>query len=551
MRTFPLTGYIALLFAALALTVVMFAGLLFWQLRQNEQAALERRIVRQAQSIATAIESSLQEMSSAAKLVSLMPDMSQANFEDLHRRTRKALAGTGNYVLLVDRTGQQLLNTRRPYSETLPKTSNLRALDVALATRKPVLSNVFMGSTSGRLVFNYILPLSGVSGTVAAVIVTRNAKDLTSAINSHISARGWSAGVIDSSGAVVAAKGERMTDGKLVADLAEFKPRAANGLIVPGPAAPMLDAGSIGGYASIRDSRWLSVTFGPRAGAQVSVLESWPLLFGGGLLIFFFGATVFVLMTRDLKTSISGIAGMAKEMSQGGVVSPINSRILEVDSVAKALSVASFDRSEAEDRLNFVMRELAHRTKNLMTVISSMVRQTARENASVKDMQQVLTSRIQSLGYSIDLLTAKNWVGVSLKELAARHIKIFTDAGEQIVFEGDELQLKPEAVQNLGMAFHELATNSVKYGALSRPNGSVHIRWFISDNENDDQSQHLNLQWLEYGGPAVQKPTTSGFGTQVITSHTEVAFSGKVDVDYGEKGFSWNLRAPVECLVQD
>src|SRR5690606_38592312 len=108
---------------------------------------------------------------------------------------------------------------------------------------------------------------------------------------------------------------------------------------------------------------------------------------------------------------------------------------------------------------------------------------------------------------------------------------------------------KAEAVQNLGLILHELATNSVKYGALSVPQGRIRLRWEdqtaeVNEADEGEPEVLLCLSWEEIGGPPAREPERSGFGTTIITRHAASAFGGSVDVEFRESGLLWSLTAP-------
>jgi two-component sensor histidine kinase len=113
------------------------------------------------------------------------------------------------------------------------------------------------------------------------------------------------------------------------------------------------------------------------------------------------------------------------------------------------------------------------------------------------------------------------------------------DSSEQIVVEGEDVVLKPEAVQNLGMALHELTANAEKYGALSRPEGSVHVSWLVCDDEKS-----LKLSWRESGGPDVKKPSRSGFGRAMIENIVSQALSGKATLIFEPQGVRCDIVIP-------
>jgi len=144
---------------AIALPMLAFVALLLAQLQINERTALESRTEREAQSLASGINRTLQEMSTTLKLLVTSPELDNGDLEAFHNRAQAALRTGSLYVILVDRDGQQLLNTRLPYGSELGKTSNMQALEAALESGQIEVSDVFLGITSGHWVFNAILPL--------------------------------------------------------------------------------------------------------------------------------------------------------------------------------------------------------------------------------------------------------------------------------------------------------------------------------------------------------------------------------------------------------
>jgi len=207
--------------------------------------------------------------------------------------------------------------------------------------------------------------------------------------------------------------------------------------------------------------------------------------------------------------------------------------ILGTTSVAVDVS----ERKANEDQLRLLLRELTHRCKNLLAVIHAIARQTASRTRSVEDFLDRFSARLVAIGASHDLLIADDWHGASLRMLVEQQLGEHADRfGEQIAIEGEDVMLKPEAVQNLGLALHELATNAQKYGSLSEPDGQVSIRWQFCE-----EASKLRLTWQEKGGPPVRPPERSGFGRAMIETVVSRALEGDVNLTFPPKG--------VRCVI--
>jgi PAS domain S-box-containing protein len=209
--------------------------------------------------------------------------------------------------------------------------------------------------------------------------------------------------------------------------------------------------------------------------------------------------------------------------------------------IAGAVDITRYKEQEA--RIRLLMRELTHRSKNLLTVIQAIMRQTASNCRSIEDFETRFAARLQSLAGSHDLLVQEDWQGASMRELVRSQLGHYSDRDDpQIELTGPPLQIPPDAAQHIGMALHELATNAAKYGALSSPRGKVRISW--STLQAPDGSSMCQLAWEESGGPPVERPSRRGFGRVVIERTVARALHGEVRIDYAPTGLCWTLEFP-------
>jgi PAS domain S-box-containing protein len=207
------------------------------------------------------------------------------------------------------------------------------------------------------------------------------------------------------------------------------------------------------------------------------------------------------------------------------------------------------ERKRVEKHLRTVMRELSHRTKNLLAVIVAMVRQTARTSSDVAVLQSQLIQRLQSLSASHDLLVAEDWTGASLEELIRAVLQPFTgNSDEALDCSGIPVFVNATAAQNLGLALHELATNAAKYGALSTSEGRLRVSWGFE--LDDTGTRRLVLRWRERNGPRVSPPTVKGFGHVVIERVVGQALSANVEYTFDTEGVGWSIAIPTEFVVR-
>ncbi len=204
------------------------------------------------------------------------------------------------------------------------------------------------------------------------------------------------------------------------------------------------------------------------------------------------------------------------------------------------------ERRQRETHIRVLMRELTHRTKNLLAVIQAMARQTLTASVSARDFESRFSGRLQGLASSLDILVHENWEGASIAGLVRSQLSHYEDFfGKRIEIDGPEIMLTPEAAQNLGLALHELSTNSSKYGALSVPEGIVSIRWGVERHGGEDR---FRFAWRERNGPPVTPPKRKGFGHAVIERLVPKALAADVKLRFDADGASWEVDAPATVL---
>jgi two-component sensor histidine kinase len=206
------------------------------------------------------------------------------------------------------------------------------------------------------------------------------------------------------------------------------------------------------------------------------------------------------------------------------------------------------ERKAAEDHAKFLMHELSHRSKNLLAVIQSISRRTARTTTTMEEFESRFGRRLQGLAASHDVLVRNSWQGAPLADLMRQQLLPFMDIqSSRVELTGPDIVVTAEATQAIGLAIHELATNAIKYGALSVPAGKVKLSWEF-DSESL-VSRKLLLNWVEQGGPRVCPPSRKGFGHLVIGEMIERSLNAKVTLEFVEEGLEWSVSIPADNLL--
>ena len=191
------------------------------------------------------------------------------------------------------------------------------------------------------------------------------------------------------------------------------------------------------------------------------------------------------------------------------------------------------------------MQEVNHRANNLLAVVQAMAYNM--QNTDPQQFVHRLTQRISALAASNKLLVSGRWQGVAIEELVRSQLSPFLNMAERAVLSGPALTLNPAAGQAIGMALHELATNAVKYGALSVASGTIRVAWNVT---GVDAQRSFEMSWLERGGPTVTAPQRMGFGHTVIAQLTEDTLGGKVRLNFAGDGLRWKLACPSARVLE-
>jgi PAS domain S-box-containing protein len=201
------------------------------------------------------------------------------------------------------------------------------------------------------------------------------------------------------------------------------------------------------------------------------------------------------------------------------------------------------ERKQAEQHRNLLVAELSHRVKNTLASVISVAQQTFRQAQSFKEARSAFEGRIQALAHTHSRLAESNWAGASLAAVIMDEVTPYRGGdGRNIRMAGPDVTLGPKSAVSMGMAFHELATNAAKYGALSTPEGSVEIDWGMVRPED----RQLRIRWIERGGPEVAPPTRSGFGRLLLERGLAHELKGKVQLDFAKEGLKCTIVFPLD-----
>jgi len=204
------------------------------------------------------------------------------------------------------------------------------------------------------------------------------------------------------------------------------------------------------------------------------------------------------------------------------------------------LAIDVTENRKADQRQKLLIHELNHRVKNTLATIQSLAHQTLREGVVSREARAKLTDRLLALSAAHNVLTRQNWEAGEIGEIVREAVGPYCDlSSNRVHIDGPSVQLAPNAALAMAMALHELATNAVKYGALSVLSGEVFVAWTVTDDA-------MALEWREADGPAVREPPRHGFGSRLLQEGLIAELGAPAQLTFEASGLICRIKAPLE-----
>ena len=542
-----------LLALAVALPFVLLTTGIVWQLANNERETRREAILFSTRTLMNAVDALLGKQIAVAQMLATSPTLQNDDLAAFRQEAQRASSGLSDgWIVLSDQNGQQLVNLSRPEGEALPRRpeSALALQRRAIASGQFQISGIFGGALVQAPVVTVEVPVRRIDKPPLALTIVMRPNVFLTLFEQWNLPEGWLAGLIDSNGNFIArSRNHEQNVGRPASD--GFRAAVSS---------------SSQGW-----NEMVSLEGGPIANAHVtSPLSGWVMglaaekslfeapirntiliagLAGGATTLL--SLLLAVWFARRIARPIEQIEQGTHALMLRRTITFSNTGLPEADrtldalaSTARVFEQHDRERDEREAHVRLIMRELSHRSKNLLAIVLAIARQTSRHTTSFEEFESRFNSRIQALADAHDLLVEQQWSGAYLDDLVRAQLAAF--GMEKVTCRGERTMLRTEAVQNVALALHELATNASKYGALSVAEGKIDIDWVRETAESGERN--LRFTWRESGGPPAIAPSKKGFGCFVLERVTVNAL-GEGKLEFNPDGLVWTCIIKPEHLI--
>ncbi|UAL09655.1 sensor histidine kinase [Caulobacter segnis] len=533
-RVGSVRGRLVLLTVSLLVPALLSMGLLLASADRESRGQLYQQLVTTARALSGAVDRQAAVGISVAETLATDQALLNGDWADFHARAQRVAQKRPGWIVVSDVDGQQILNTLKPYGAPLPRSTRANELTTALLAGRSKISDLRQGKVAGRPVITVATPIM-VKGKPYILAYVVEATSFTSVFRQQRVPDNWVATLLDNNRRVIARSrlNEKFTGALASKDMEENLRHSTEGV---NKSQSLEGVPTMVAYTRSPQTGWTLVVAIPRQDLASAVNRSVAL--GGGifLVLLGLGIALSLVYSRRINDEMRQLVLDAQAIGRRESLPPAPTGSLEeIAAVHAALRSASRELKAREERQGVMINELNHRVKNTLATVQALARQTF---AKVDGAPlEVFTDRLIALSAAHDLLTRSGWREADMGALVAASVGAHA---ERVDRAGPEIALAPHTAVGLSMVFHELATNSAKYGALSATGGRVEITWRL-----DPVTDVLAFSWRDVGGPPVTPPAQPGFGTRLIEGSIRREQKGQARFDFRPDGLVFEASLPL------
>jgi len=535
---------LVLLTVSLLVPALLSMGFLLAGADRETRGQLYQQLVTTARALSGAVDRQAAVGISVAETLATDQALINGDWAAFHARAKRAMDHRAGWIVVADADGQQVVNTLRPYGEPLPRIKRTPEEASAYSAGRSKVSNLIPGPVAGKPVITVGTPII-VKGRFYVLSYAVDSASFTSVFRQQRVPDRWVATLLDNHRRVIARSrlNEKFTGALASKDMEENLRHSTEGV---NKSISLEGVPTMVAYTRSPQTGWTLVVSIPREDLSSTVNRSVALGSGVFLALLALGLGLSLIYSRRINDEMRQLVLDAQTIGRGESLPPANPDSLEeIAAVHAALRSASRELKAREERQGVMINELNHRVKNTLATVQALARQTFAKAPKTGDggaLVEVFTDRLIALSAAHDLLTRTGWREADMGALVAASVGAH---GDRVDRAGPAVALAPHTAVGLSMVFHELATNSAKYGALSVPTGRVEITWRL-----DTVTDVLAFTWRDVAGPPVMPPAQPGFGTRLIEGAIRREQKGQARFDFRPDGLVFDASLPLPEQVR-
>jgi two-component sensor histidine kinase len=530
--------YLSLFGLATTVPLLLLLGALLFQSASEQRKQLQARVLQALDALVNDIDRDLDRDITILHTLATLQSLTNQDWPTFYDQAKAGLQGRA-YLVLIDSSGRQLVNTYVPYGQQPAITGDPETVRRILQTKAPAVSNFFVSLVVGKPVFNVSIPILQDDKVRYIISLGLLPDDLVALLASQNLGPEWVTLIWDANGVILARSRDNLHYlGKpLPPNMRERSQRA----IVR--TANLDGSDVLHATARSQVSGWGVGVNVPYSLITEQMRNSLLLWGAAAVLAITIALALGLFFARQITTSLSVATKAAAAFGHGEPFPLTGSRLKEADAFLDTLRNAQQELSKAQSHQELLVRELQHRTQNLFAAIQAIISRSLGEGQTVPQAKHVITARLQALARTHAILAGAAWEGAPLREILKREFG--EDLADSVDVHGCDILINADAANQFALIIHELATNALKYGALSLTGGRISIAGNV---EQANGAAQFSLLWGESGGPPVTNPTRKGFGS-VILFDLPRQFGMKVSVSYDPKGLNYELHVPMQAIA--
>lgn len=557
-RSHSIRAHLAAFAVSLLVPLLLIDGFILMNSANRQRAAELGETQDVARRISIAVDREIEKTIAIAQTLAASRLLRQGDYESYDGQAREVSSSIGLAIVTRDRTGRQVSNTAAPFTRVgTISNDTITAIDrMAAATRAPVISDLVHGTRQGLPLTLMDVPVVIEGEPRYFISVALSPERLANVIRPHIP-EGRVVAIVGRDGRVISRSEDLqkfvgVSSNRAFLDAAVHAEGVWSGLTLGGK--PI-----VGAYVRSPVSQWRVAVAVPEAILQAPARWAAWWLIAQLCLAVVVSAALGWMFSRRISTAVQKLVDQAGRLADRRALPPATTGVDEVDDVMTAMREAAgeLDRraneaAQAQEHLGYLMREISHRSKNLLAVVQGIARRSIKSATSLADFEKSFNQRLQSMASAHDLLVQRDWHSASLSELVKQQLCAFVSPDDRrLEISGPEIELAPKTAESLGLALHELATNAVKYGGFRDEGGRVEVKWTLDEAAGGQGESRFHMSWIETCATPIAAPTRSGFGRVVIERLVAAGLQGNVTLEYPPSGLRWRIDAPAATVVSN